>query len=58
MKTYLQTYTSDPPLQGGGGFSKHTLVCHHQGIFGCQENERKRREKRENWKENVKLRMY
>ena len=48
MKTYLQTPTSDPPLQGKGALAKHTLVCHHQGMFGCRENERKRREKREN----------
>ena len=47
MKTYLQTSTSDPPLQGKGALAKHTLVCHHQGMFGCRENERKKREKRE-----------
>ena len=47
MKTYLQTPTSDPPLQGKGALAKHTLVCHHQDMFGCRENERKRREKRE-----------
>ena len=41
MKTYLQTSTSDPPLQGNGALAKHTLVCHHQGMFGCRENERK-----------------
>ena len=48
MKTYLQTSTSDPPLQGKGALAKHTLVCHHQGMFGCRENEIKNREKREN----------
>ena len=47
MKTYLQTSTSDPPLQGKGALAKHTLVCHHQGMFGCRENERKKREERE-----------
>ena len=47
MKSYLQTSTSDPPLQGNGALAKHTLVCHHQGMFGCRENERKKREKRE-----------
>ena len=41
MKTHLQTSTSDPPLQGNGALAKHTLVCHHQGMFGCRENERK-----------------
>ena len=41
MKTCLQTSTSDPPLQGNGALAKHTLVCHHQGMFGCRENERK-----------------
>ena len=41
MKTYLQTSTSDPPLQGNGALAKHTLVCHHQGMFGFRENERK-----------------
>ena len=46
MKTYLQTSTSDPPLQGKGALAKHTLVCHHQGMFGCRENEINRREKR------------
>ena len=56
MKTYLQTSTSDPPLQGKGALAKHTLVCHHQGMFGCRENERKlkkikrEKEKHENWK--------
>ena len=54
MKTYLQTSTSDPPLQGKGALAKHTLVCHHQGMFGCRENERKRREKRENRKPKEK----
>ena len=54
MKTYLQTSTSDPPLQGKGAVAKHTLVCHHQGMFGCRENERKRREKRENRKPKEK----
>ena len=47
MKTYLQTPTSDPPLHGKRALAKHTLVCHHQGMLGCRENERKRREKRE-----------
>ena len=56
MKTYLQTPTNDPPLQGKGVLSKHTLVCHHQGMFGCRENERKRREKRENCNLKQKLR--
>ena len=46
MKTYLQTSTNDPPLQGKGALAKHTLVCHHQGMFGSRENERKMREKR------------
>ena len=41
MKTYLQTSTSDPHLQGNGALAKHTLVCHHQGMFGYRENERK-----------------
>ena len=41
MKTYLQTSTSDPPLQGNRALAKHTLVCHHRGMFGCRENERK-----------------
>ena len=41
MKTYLQTSTSDPPLQGNGALAKHILVYHHQGMFGCRENERK-----------------
>ena len=41
MKIYLQTSTSDPPLQGNGALAKHTLVCHIQGMFGCRENERK-----------------
>ena len=45
MKTYLETSTSDPPLQGKGALAKHSLVCHHQGMFGCRENERKKREK-------------
>ena len=47
MKTYLQTPTSDRPLQGKGALAEHTSVCHHQGMFGCRENERNRREKRE-----------
>ena len=50
MKTYLKTSTSDPPLEGKGALAKHTLVCHHQGMFGCRENERKKREKREKQK--------
>ena len=50
MKTYIQTPTRDPPLQEKGALAKHTLVCHHQGMFGCRENERKKREKRENEK--------
>ena len=41
MNTYLQSSISDPPLQGNGALAKHTLVCHHQGMFGCRENERK-----------------
>ena len=41
MKTYLQTSTSDPPLQGNEALAKHTLVFHHQGMFGCREKERK-----------------
>ena len=55
MKTYLQTSTSDPPIQGNGALAKHTLVCHHQGMFGCRENERKlkkmkkKKEKRETY---------
>ena len=47
MKPYLQTSTSDPPLQGKGALAKHALVCHHQGMFGSRENERKKRENRE-----------
>ena len=46
MKTYLQTSTSDPPLQGNGALAKHTLVCHHQGMFGCRENDRKLKKKK------------
>ena len=56
MKTYLQTSTSDPPLQGKGALAKHTLVCHHQGMFGSRENERKKREKIKNCNLKQKLR--
>ena len=48
MKIYLQTSTSDPHLQGKGALANHTLVCHHQGMFGCQEYEGNKREKTEN----------
>ena len=34
----------------------HPPSCHPWRVFGNQERERKRREKRENWKENEKLR--
>ena len=54
MKTYLQTSTSDPPLQGNGALAKHTLVCHHQGMFGCRENERKLKKMKKK-KKNGKL---
>ena len=33
----------------------HPPSCHPWRVFGTQESERKRREKRENWKENEKL---
>ena len=35
----------------------HPPSCHPWRVFGNQERERKRREKRENWKENEKLRV-
>ena len=35
----------------------HPPSCHPWRVFGNQERERKRREKRENWKENEKLRI-
>ena len=54
MKTYLQTSTSEPPLQGNGALAKHTLVCHHQGMFGCRENERKLKKMKKK-KKNGKL---
>ena len=58
MKTYLQTSTSDPPLQGNGALAKHTLVCHHQGMFGCRENERKLKKNEENEEEKEKRETY
>ena len=54
MKTYLQTSTSDPPLQGNGALAKHTLVCHHQGMFGCRENERKLKKMKKKMKKKNK----
>ena len=58
MKTYLQTSTSDLPLQGNGALAKHTLVCHHQGMFGCRENERKLKKMKKNEEEKEKRETY
>ena len=55
MKTYLQTSTSDPLLQGNGALAKHTLVCHLQGMFVCRENERKLKKNEERRREAGEL---
>ena len=41
MQLNLKTTPSGLPFKDQGRLAKHPLICHHQGVFGYQENARK-----------------